>query len=45
MLVFFTNCYSDYQVKNEMREACSTNGGGESAIQGFGVEVCAKETS
>ena len=39
MICTLTKYYLDDQFKNDMDEACSTYGGDERCIQGFGKEV------
>jgi hypothetical protein len=42
---FLTKYYSGDEIKNrEMDGVCSTYGGQESCMQGFGTETCWKET-
>jgi hypothetical protein len=38
-------CAGDKIKKNEMGGACSTDGGGERRVQGFGGVTCGKETT
>ena len=41
-----TEYYScDHNKKNEIGRACSTYGGQERCVQGFGGETCRKETT
>jgi hypothetical protein len=38
-------CAGDKIEKNEMGGACSSDGGGERLVQGFGGETCGKESN
>jgi hypothetical protein len=43
--ILVSYCSGDKIEKNEMDRACSAYGVGERRVQGFGGEICGKETT